>query len=383
MILSSAYYREGQYLFGRIEERIKEAERRLSRKVIRLSLGDVTCPVAPCVAYAMEVASREMVRGETFRGYPPSTGFPFVKEAIAKTYRGLVNPDEIFVSDGAKSDLAGWAYLFDKSLPALIPDPSYPVYRDSSRLVGREIVALPCTQDNDFVPTIPSFEGRSLIYLCSPANPTARTMTMKELQEWVDYAIKTNSIILFDAAYQAFALEGPRSIYEIEGAKECAIEIGSLSKSASFGGLRFGWSIVPAQLQVDGIKLANVWRRRQSTLFNGVSYVTQRGAEAALSKEGLQYSAQCVEKYRQNTHYMASQLALYTSVQYGDAPYVWVKVSTNGVDVFERLLEMGVSVTPGEGFGKEGYQYIRLSGFAKREDIEHSLTILSTLTQNL
>ncbi|MBO4534874.1 MAG: aminotransferase class I/II-fold pyridoxal phosphate-dependent enzyme, partial [Clostridia bacterium] len=216
-MLCDAYYTPKAYLFGSIEQRIKEAERELGRAVIRLSLGDVTCPVAPCVAQAMARASEELGRAETFRGYPPSTGYAFAKEAISRQYQGLIEPDEIYISDGAKSDLAGWASVFDKSIPALIPNPSYPVYRDSSELEGREVIDLECNESTDYIPKVPSKPIRGIVYLCSPANPTGKVISNEALSQWVEYAKHTHSIILYDAAYQAFVQDGPRSICEIEG----------------------------------------------------------------------------------------------------------------------------------------------------------------------
>ena len=377
-MLSSVYQTSNEYLFSRIGKEILDKERQ-GEHVIRLSMGDVTCPLAPCVVESMCKAASELGEYATFRGYPPSNGYRFVREKIAALYGDRIGPNDVFVSDGAKSDLAGWCGLFDLSVPAMIPNPSYPAYLGANVLRGRRVVEIPCAKSDGYQPLPPKHKERALIYLCSPSNPIGVALSQETMTKWVEYAIETKSLILFDSAYREFNHKAPKSIYEVDKALSVAVEIGSLSKSASFGGVRFGWSIVPGEIVVDGVSLRSAWERRQSTMFNGVSYVTQRGAESALSEEGRAYSEICIEKYIRSAEILANSIKDTTELIYGDSPYVWAMIDEDGWSFFDRLLAKGVAVTPGIGFGTEGARYVRLSGFAGREDILKSAAILPNL----
>jgi len=381
----------GQYLFSEVARQTARFEQtHPGERLLRLGIGDVTRPLPEAAVQAMRAAAEEMGTPEGFRGYGPEQGYPFLREAIARhdyRDRGLdVSPDEIFVSDGAKSDCGNFGELFAPDAVAAVCDPVYSVYLDSSVMAGRageydagtgrwsRIVYLPCTAGNGFVPEPPK-ERVDLVYLCSPANPTGAAAGVRQLRAWVDYANDSGAILLFDGAYEAFVTtpETPRSIYELEGARRCAVEFRSFSKTAGFTGIRCAYTVVPKQLERDGAYLWQLWHRRQCTKFNGVSYIVQRGAEAVYTPQGRAQVEKNLAYYRANTALLRRKLAgAGLEVSGGiDSPYVWVR-TPGGMpswDFFRLLLEKaGVVVTPGAGFGPHGEGYIRLTGFGKREE---------------
>ncbi|MGN1409812.1 MAG: LL-diaminopimelate aminotransferase [Eubacteriales bacterium] len=370
------------YLFSETGRRVREyAAAHPDKKVIKLSIGDVTRPLAPAVVKAMCKASEEMGDSSTFRGYPPEYGYDFLREKIAAHYEKIggvkLSSSEIFVSDGAKSDLGNIVDILGDNL-VLIPDPVYPVYVDSNVMSGHKIELIPSTPENNFAPTpeyIPDSAKNqpAVIYLCSPNNPTGAVYTYDELGKWVSYAKSTGSLIIFDSAYEAY-IHGdlPHTIYEISGADECAVEICSFSKSSGFTGTRCGWTVVPEKLEAGGLKLNKLWARRQATKFNGVSYPVQRAAEAALSDEGLAESMESVEYYMGNAKLIADVLREKGIYFTGgvSSPYIWMKVP-DGMDswgFFDYLLnELQIAGTPGAGFGKYGEGFFRLTSFGTRE----------------
>ena len=364
------------YLFSEIAKRVKNyTENNPDAKIIRLGIGDVTLPLSPAVISAMQKAVGEMGQKETFRGYAPEYGYDFLREAIAKYYEKFgvkLSPDEIFVSDGAKSDCGNITDIFGDN-PVLIPDPVYPVYMDSNVMSGRKVTFLSANEENDFLPLPPSTEESYIVYLCSPNNPTGAVYGREKLKEWVDFAVKTGSVIIFDAAYEAFISEDyPHSIYEIEDAKKCVIEICSLSKTAGFTGTRCAWSVFPKELEAGGVRLGKLWERRQATKFNGVPYIVQRGAEAALSEQGQKESAEMISYYMGNAAVIAEVLTEKNIKFYGgkNSPYLWLKCP-DGIDswaFFDKLLsEAQIVGTPGAGFGQQGEGYFRLTSFGSRE----------------
>lgn len=378
------------YLFSEIGRRVRAyAAANPDKKVIRLGIGDVTLPLSPVVTAAMEKAVREQGDASTFRGYAPENGYDFLREAIARHYASFgvaVSPDEIFVSDGAKSDIGNLTDLLGDNR-IYIPDPVYPVYLDSNIMCGREVTLMPADKANGFLPMPCEAYGTGVYYLCSPNNPTGAVYSREALGEWVDFANRTGSLILFDAAYEAFIAEGnglPHSIYEIEGARTCAIEICSFSKTAGFTGTRCGYTVVPTELEGDGMSLNRMWYRRQSTKFNGVPYVVQRGAEAAFSEEGLAACRQNIAYYMENARLIKELLTekgiYFTGGE--SAPYIWLRCP-NGMgswEFFDLLLEkVQVVGTPGEGFGACGEGYFRLTAFGSRENTEEAVRRLAEL----
>ncbi len=365
------------YLFSEVGKRVKAySAAHPEVKIIRLGIGDVTLPLAPVVVDAMHKAVNEMGDKSTFRGYAPEYGYDFIREAVSRYYadRGTdISPDEVFVGDGAKSDLGNLTDILGDN-EILIPDPVYPVYVDSNIMCGRRVTLLPATAANGFLPMPP--EGKNnptVVYLCSPNNPTGAVYSADGLKQWVDYANATGSLLIFDSAYEAYIRDdSPRSIFEIAGARTCAIEVCSLSKSAGFTGTRCGWTIIPRELCVGDRSLAELWERRQATKFNGVPYVIQRAAEAALSKEGQRQNAANVAYYMENAANLAALLtAKGISFTGGiSSPYIWLKCP-NGMDswsFFDYLLTtFGIVGTPGAGFGKEGEGYFRLTSFGSHE----------------
>lgn len=370
----------GSYLFSEIGRRVAVFSREnADQKLIRLGIGDVTLPVAESVVEALRKAAAEMGDKETFRGYAPSAGYPFLIDAILQSeYAPLgitLSEADIFVSDGAKSDTANFQELFSTLSVAAVCDPVYPVYVDSNKMAGREIVYLPCHAAEGFMPALPK-KPVDIIYLCNPNNPTGAAFHYARLAEWVNYARETDAVILYDAAYRAYIESGdtPRSIYEIDGAKEVAIEFCSLSKSAGFTGLRCAWTVVPEENRWG---LQPLWARRMATKFNGVAYPIQRAAEAALSPEGKLQSFQNIVYYKENARILRSALQGEGFTVFGgvDAPYLWVRCpgGMDGWAWFDVLLaEKGIVVTPGEGFGACGAGYVRFSSFAPREDVEEA-----------
>lgn len=377
---------EKNYLFINIAKKINEFIANNPDKkdnIIRMGIGDVTLPLAPCVVEAVKKGIEEMGVKETFKGYEDSgTGYDFLKEAVSNYYKSFgvdVPADDIRISDGAKSDCGNIVDIFSDRNTVLISDPAYPVYVDSNLMSGREVIYIDSTQENGFnaVPD-PSIHA-DLIYLCSPNNPTGAAFTTAQLKAWVDYALDNKAIIIYDAAYEAFITEDdvPRSIFAIDGAKKCAIEICSLSKTAGFTGLRCGYTVVPKELEVvteDGtvVNVSQVWGRRQGSKFNGVSYPVQCGAAAVFSEEGQKQCAENLEYYKENARIIANtfdELGIWYSGG-KNSPYIWLKCP-NGMgswEFFDYLLtEANVVGTPGAGFGKNGEGYFRLTSFGDRD----------------
>lgn len=367
------------YLFSETAKRINLfSQTHPDVKVIKMSIGDVTKPLVPQVVDAMVSAAKEMGTPEGFHGYGPEQGYPFLKNKIKDYYRNEINvaldADEIFISDGAKSDIANITDLFSNDNVIGIPDPVYPVYVDSNVMLGRKICFLPGSEENHFLPMPDEKTEGDIFYLCSPNNPTGAAYTIDQLKVWVDFAIRKNALILFDAAYESFVTSGAaRSIYQVEGAKKCAIEFCSFSKTAGFTGTRCGYTIVPKTLILDDMNLNKMWLRRQTTKFNGVSYVVQKGAEAVFSEDGLKNVRKTIDYYRKNAYVMTSALSEMGIEFTGgiDSPYVWLKVP-NGMtswEFFDYLLEnCGVAGTPGSGFGDCGEGYFRLTAFNTYEN---------------
>ena len=369
------------YLFADIAKKVQafKAENP-EAEVISLGIGDVTQPLCPAVVEALHKAADEMGQSATFRGYGPERGYDFLRNAIVENdyrARGIdVDADEVFVSDGAKSDTGNFQELLSEDCVVAVTDPVYPVYVDSNIMAGRRIVKLPCTAENGFVPAFPQ-EHVDVIYLCYPNNPTGTTLNKEQLKAWVDYALQHDALIFYDAAYEAFiqSKDVPHSIYEIPGAKECAVEFHSFSKTAGFTGVRCGYTIVPKTLPVP---LNQLWSRRQCTKFNGTSYISQRAAEAIYTPEGKQQIRTTISYYMQNAKLMRETLTQMGFTVYGgtDAPYIWVKTpkGMTSWEFFDWMLHSAhVVCTPGAGFGTSGEGYVRLTAFGTHENTEKAL----------
>ena len=369
------------YLFADIAKKVQAFKAESPRAdVISLGIGDVTQPLCPAVVEALHKAADEMGQSATFRGYGPERGYDFLRNAIVEhdyRSRGIdIDADEVFVSDGAKSDTGNFQELLSADSVVAVTDPVYPVYVDSNVMAGRKIVKLPCTAENGFVPELPK-EHVDVIYLCYPNNPTGTTLTKEQLKVWVDYALQHDALIFYDAAYEAFiqSKDVPHSIYEIPGAKECAVEFHSFSKTAGFTGVRCGYTIVPKALPVP---LNQLWSRRQCTKFNGTSYISQRAAEAIYTPEGQQQIRSTIGYYMQNARIMREELTDMNFKVYGgeDAPYLWV-CTPNGMtswEFFDWMLHSAhVVCTPGAGFGLSGEGYVRLTAFGTHENTAEAL----------
>ena len=365
------------YLFSEVAKRTAAFLRESQGRLLRLGIGDVTRPVAPCCVAAMKRAAEEMGEADTFRGYPPGTGEPFLKRAILRAQYAPLGvtlcEDEIFVSDGAKSDAGALQELFAPEAVAAVCDPVYPVYLDSNRMAGRRTALLPCRAENGFCPEPPR-EPVDFLYLCSPNNPTGIALTRQALAQFVAWAQKKNAAILFDAAYRDYITDAncPRSIFEIDGAKEVAVEICSFSKGAGFTGLRCAWTAIPRE---NRWRLGALWERRQAAKFNGVSYPVQRAAEAALSPEGLAHAQENVRFYLRNAVLLRQAAESAGLVCFGgeNAPYVWVRcpAGMSSWAWFDVLLRRErIVCTPGAGFGACGEGYVRFSAFGTREDTQ-------------
>ena len=380
------------YLFAEIAHRVAAHQAaHPEAKVIRLGIGDVTEPLAPSVVAAMHRAvDDEAGRGGSFHGYGPEQGYAFLREKIAAVdfkARGIdVSADEILVSDGAKCDCGNFQELFGPDVAVAVGDPVYPVYVDSNVMAGRhDVRLLPCTKENGYVPG-PGGCDADVVYLCYPNNPTGAVATKAQLQAWVDWANERKSLIVFDAAYEAFVRTPgvPRSIYECEGAKTCAVEIRSFSKTAGFTGIRCGYTVVPdglAAYAADGspVPLRPMWTRRQTTKFNGASYITQRGAEAVYTPEGQAETKATVDFYLANAKIVKDALRGlgYDVVGGDDSPYLWVDVGGDSWAFFDRLLrEANVVTTPGAGFGAAGEGHVRISAFNSRANVEEAVARL-------
>lgn len=375
--------------------------------IISLGIGDVTQPLCPAVIEAMHRATDEMASAKGFHGYGPEQGYDFLREAILKNdflSRGIhLDMDEVFISDGAKSDTGNFQELirWDNSIGAT--DPIYPVYIDSNVMIGRagtlvegkwdNVVYMPCTAENSFIPDIPADKHVDVIYLCYPNNPTGTVITKQELRKWVNYALKNDTLIFYDAAYEAFITQPsvPHSIYEIRGAKRCAIEFHSFSKTAGFTGLRCGYTIVPKEVTVstlegERIPLNPLWNRRQCTKFNGTSYISQRAAEAIYSPEGKKQVQQTIDYYMQNAHRMVTTLKQLGYEVYGgvNAPYIWMRTpsGTTSWQFFDELLYgANVVCTPGVGFGPSGEGYVRFTAFGTHEHTDEALKRIEKWTR--
>ena len=367
------------YLFSTIAHKVAAYQKANPDKdIIRLGIGDVTLPLAKSVTDAMLKAVEEQGKKETFHGYIPSEqGYEFLRSAIQKYYAGHgveLDMAEIFVSDGAKSDLGNLLDLFDVDNTVLVPDPVYPVYVDDNVMAGRKILYMAASAENNFLPMPDDNVHADIVYLCSPNNPTGATYTVDQLKEWVRWAKANNALILFDAAYECFVSEPglARSIYEVEGAKDCAVEVCSFSKIAGFTGTRCGYTVVPQAIVSDGQSLNKMWLRRQTTKFNGVAYVVQRGAEAVFTEEGMKQIKDTLGYYKQNAKVLSETLdelgIWYTGGK--SSPYLWLKCP-NGMDswtFFDYLLEnANVVGTPGAGFGKNGDGFFRLTAFGDQK----------------
>lgn len=372
------------YLFSEVAARANKFKAENPDKdVIKVSIGDVTRPLCPAVIDALHSAVDDMSKAETFKGYGPEQGYGFLKKSLKDYYaeKGVeLEEDEIFVSDGAKSDLGNILDIFSKDNRVLVPDPVYPVYVDTNTMDGREIIYLQANSENNFLPMPDDSVDADLIYICSPNNPTGAAYNREQLKVWVDYANKKNAVILFDAAYEFFITDKdlPASIYEIEGAKTCAIEFCSFSKTAGFTGTRCGYTVVPMALERDGHKLNKFWLRRQTTKFNGVSYIVQKAAAAVFTPEGKKQIKENVDYYRENAKTITDTLDKLGIWYCGgkNSPYIWLKCP-NGMgswEFFDELLtKANVVGTPGEGFGECGKGYFRLTSFSTHENTKEAM----------
>ena len=370
------------YLFKNIAQKLGAfRESNPDADILRLGIGDVTLPLAPAVVTAMEKAAREQGDANTFHGYDDDgIGYDFLRGAIVKYYsdKGVtLDASEIIAGDGAKSDLGNLLDIFAEGATVLIPDPVYPAYVDTNIMRGNKLVYMNGNEENGFLPMPDKSVTADIIYLCSPNNPTGAVYSREQLKEWVDYATSIGAVIFFDAAYEAFITDKtlPTSIFEIEGARKCAIEICSLSKLAGFTGVRCGYTIVPRELETaDGVSLLSLWRRRQTTKFNGVSYITQRGAEAVFSPGGLAQCRENIAYYLENARILGEALTkLGIWYRGGDSsPYIWMRCpdGLGSWEYFDYLLsEKHLVGTPGAGFGQNGEGYLRLTAFGKRDNV--------------
>ena len=392
----------GSYLFSTIGKKVAAfSEANPDKSIIRLGIGDVTLPIAPAIIEAMHKAVDEMGKAETFRGYAPDLGYEFLRNAIAENdykARGCdISPDEIFVSDGAKSDSGNIQEIFATTNRIAVCDPVYPVYVDSNVMAGRcgnydpktemwsNVIYMPCTAENHFVPEFPK-EVPDMIYLCLPNNPTGTTLTKEQLQQWVDYANKNGAVIIYDAAYEAYITEENvvHTIYECEGAKACAIELRSFSKNAGFTGVRLGFTVVPKELKCGEVSLNAMWARRHGTKFNGAPYIVQRAGEAVYSEAGKVQLKEQVAYYMNNAKTIKAGLKDAGYEVYGgvNAPYIWLKTPNNMTswEFFDYLLEnANVVGTPGSGFGPSGEGYFRLTAFGNYENTVKALDRIKAL----
>ncbi len=381
----------GSYLFSTIAKKVQAfTEANPDKKIIRLGIGDVTQPLSPAIITALHGAVDDMSKAETFHGYAPDLGYSFLREAIASNdyaARGCdIAADEIFISDGAKSDSGNIGDIFSVDNKIAVCDPVYPVYVDTNAMAGRtgdyladqqkwsNVIYMPCTSETNFAPELPK-ETPDIIYLCFPNNPTGSTITKPELQKWVDYANEKEAVIIYDAAYEAYISEEnvPHSIYECDGAKTCAIELRSFSKNAGFTGVRLGFTVIPKALKREGTTLHSLWARRHGTKFNGAPYIVQRAGEAVYSEAGKEQTKQLIAYYMNNAKVILEGLkaAGYTVSGGVNAPYIWLKTpdKMTSWEFFDNLLEKANVVgTPGSGFGPSGEGYFRLTAFGSYEN---------------
>lgn len=393
---------QGSYLFSNIAKKVAAyKESNPQADIIRLGIGDVTQPLAPAIIKALHKAVDEMGTAEGFRGYGPEQGYDFLRNAIAQNdYRARgcqIDADEIFISDGAKCDVGNIQEIFGQDNTVAICDPVYPVYVDTNVMAGRsgkfnaktggfeKLIYMPCTEENGFAPEFPDKKA-DLIYLCFPNNPTGMAIGKEALQEWVDYANKNGSVILYDAAYEAYISQEdiPHSIYECRGARTCAIEMHSFSKNAGFTGLRLGYTVIPKELVCNQVSLHNLWSRRHGTKYNGAPYIVQRAGEAVYSPEGKTQLAQQIAYYMENARIIREGLkdAGYTAYGGVNAPYIWLKVpgGQSSWEFFDKLLtEVQVVGTPGTGFGASGEGFFRLTAFGTKENTLEALRRIKAL----
>ncbi len=381
---------QDSYLFSTIAKKVNEfGEAHPDKKLIRLGIGDVTKPLCPAVISALHGAVDEMADASTFRGYGPEQGYDFLRTQLKAYYMRHdveLEQGEIFVSDGAKSDVGNILDLFDKDNTVLVPDPVYPVYVDTNTMAGRKIVYMNAMAENGFLPLPDESVKADIIYLCSPNNPTGAVYSREQLKQWVDYANANGAVILFDAAYEAFISDPalPRSIYQIEGAKTCAIEFCSFSKTAGFTGTRCGYTIVPFALERQGMELNKMWLRRQTTKFNGVPYIVQKGAAAVFTEEGQKQVKETIGYYMENAAIIAKAFdelgVWYTGGK--NSPYIWLKCpgGMKSWEYFDYLLEnANVVGTPGAGFGQNGEGFFRLTAFGGRENTIEAVRRIKSL----
>jgi len=375
------------YLFSNIANRVKEfKEKNPEKEIIRLGIGDVTLPLVPAVVEAMQHAVLEMGHKETFRGYGEEQGYAFLRQAVCSYYaaKGVtLSETEVFISDGAKSDLGNILDIFGTDNTVLIPDPVYPVYVDTNIMAGRRIIYADGNAENNFLPLPDRNVKADIIYLCSPNNPTGAVYSKQQLEDWVSCALEQDAVILFDSAYESFVRDQslPTSIYQIEGARKCAIEFCSFSKTAGFTGTRCGYTVIPHDLMRDNVSLNKLWLRRQTTKFNGVPYIVQRGAEAALSDEGLRQIRKNIGYYMQNAQIIADTLRELGIWFVGgeNSPYIWLKCPSgmSSWDFFDHLLNnFGIVGTPGVGFGANGEGFFRLTAFGSRDNVQKAMAKL-------
>lgn len=381
MKINENYYNlEQSYLFSTVARKVNEfSKNNPDKKIIRLGIGDVTLPLCKAVVDALHSAADEMGNKETFRGYGPEQGYDFLQNAVKKYYENRnveLDTDEIFISDGAKSDLGNILDLFSKDNTVLVPDPVYPVYVDTNVMAGRNVIYANANESNGFLPLPDSNQKPDIIYICSPNNPTGAVYNKEQLKKWVDYALNVKAVILFDAAYECFISDDtlPKSIYEISGAKKCAIEFCSLSKTAGFTGTRCGYTVVPHELG----ELNKFWLRRQTTKFNGVPYIVQRAAQAVFSDEGQKEIKENINYYKENAKLISLTLDECNIWHVGgkNSPYIWLKCPNNmkSWEFFDYLLEnIQVVGTPGSGFGKNGEGFFRLTSFGSRENTKEAM----------
>lgn len=392
----------GSYLFSTIGKKVNEySKAHPEQEIIRLGIGDVTQPLAPAIIEALHKAVDEMGKAETFHGYAPELGYEFLRQAIVENdykKRGVdIKVDEIFVSDGAKSDSGNIGDIFDIDNKIAVCDPVYPVYVDSNAMSGRtgnydsktekwsEVIYMPCTEETGFAPELPK-EEPDIIYLCFPNNPTGSTINKTELQKWVDYALKVGAVIIYDAAYEAYISEEdiPHTIFECEGAKACAIELRSFSKNAGFTGTRLGFTVIPKELKCNGVSLHSLWARRHGTKFNGAPYIVQRAGEAVYSEEGKKQTKEQIAYYMNNAKVIREGLkkAGYSVSGGINSPYIWLKTPNNMTSwqFFDYLLEnANVVGTPGSGFGPSGEGYFRLTSFGSYENTVKAMERIQNL----
>lgn len=384
------------YLFAEINHRVKAyQEANPDKKIIRLGIGDVTLPIGSKMIEQLHEGVDAMASSDTFKGYGPEQGYDFLRNAIVDYYKrngvDCIEPDEVFVSDGAKSDTGNITDLFAQDNVILIPDPVYPVYVDTNIMNGRNITYIDANAENNFLPMPDHNFHADVIYICSPNNPTGAAYNREQLKEWVDYALENDAIILYDSAYECFITDEtlPRSIFAIEGARKCAIEFCSLSKTAGFTGTRCGYTIVPKDLKFTAsngkeMSLNAMWNRRQTTKFNGVSYIVQKGAAAAFSVEGMAQCKANIKYYQENAKIIAEGLAKKNIRYFGgvNSPYIWFECPNNmeSWDFFDYLLKNAQVVgTPGAGFGKNGHNFFRLTSFGNRENTIEAMNRIDQL----